>query len=244
MSLIKASSDHLVLSSDGSTKEVQFQIDGVEKASISSAGAFTSTTIDATALTGALPAISAASLTNVPAANITGTLPAIDGSNLTGLSSGLNEVDHWRITTDRATGSGSYAITANWERVDTYFEKIGTGMTESSGVFSFPSNGKWLVTHTLRANQVTGAARYVFFSIDVSVNSGGAYTGVAGGAICIPDAASSTDYSMGTVTHLLDVADKNATLVKFTGSTAAYIVIDGNTTSTETSALFQKVGDT
>ena len=37
-------------------------------------------------LTGALPAISGASLTNIPAANITGTLPAIDGSNLTGLS--------------------------------------------------------------------------------------------------------------------------------------------------------------
>ena len=65
MSLIKASSDHLVLSSDGSTKEVQFQIDGVEKASISSAGAFTSTTIDATALTGALPALDGSSLTGV-----------------------------------------------------------------------------------------------------------------------------------------------------------------------------------
>jgi len=157
---------------------------------------------------------------------------------------GLSEVDQWRITTDRSTSAGAYTITANWERVDTYFEKIGTGMTESSGIFSFPSNGKWLVTHTLRANQVTGATRYVFFSIDVSVNSGGAYTGVAGGAICIPDAASGTDYSMGTVTHLLDVADKDATLVKFTGSTAAYVVIDGNTSSTETSALFQKVGDT
>jgi hypothetical protein len=39
----------------------------VEKASISSAGAFTSTTIDATKLTGNLPAISGASLTNLPA---------------------------------------------------------------------------------------------------------------------------------------------------------------------------------
>ena len=38
-------------------------------------------------LSGALPAISAASLTNIPAANITGTLPAISGANLTGISS-------------------------------------------------------------------------------------------------------------------------------------------------------------
>ena len=65
MSTIKSSSDHLTLSSDGSGKEVKFQIDGVEKASISTAGAFTSTTIDATKLTGALPAISGANLTGV-----------------------------------------------------------------------------------------------------------------------------------------------------------------------------------
>ena len=89
MSTIKSSDEHLTLNADGSSKDIKFQANGVEKASISSSGAFTSTTIDATALTGNLPAISAASLTNVPAANITGTLPAIDGSNLTGISGGL-----------------------------------------------------------------------------------------------------------------------------------------------------------
>ena len=78
MSLIKASSDHLVLSSDGSTKEVQFQIDGVEKASISSAGAFTSTTIDATALTGALPALDGSSLTGVGGGKVLQQVSVID----------------------------------------------------------------------------------------------------------------------------------------------------------------------
>ena len=86
MSTIKSSDEHLTLNADGTSKDIKFQANGVEKASISSAGAFTSTTIDATALTGNLPAISAASLTNIPAANITGTLPAISGANLTGVS--------------------------------------------------------------------------------------------------------------------------------------------------------------
>ena len=67
MSTIKSSDEHLTLNADGTSKDIKFQANGVEKASISSAGAFTSTTIDATKLTGALP--------------------AIDGSNLTGLSS-------------------------------------------------------------------------------------------------------------------------------------------------------------
>ena len=37
-------------------------------------------------LSGALPAISAASLTSIPAGNLTGALPAISGANLTGIS--------------------------------------------------------------------------------------------------------------------------------------------------------------
>jgi hypothetical protein len=42
-------------------------------------------TVAASKLTGALPAISGASLTNIPAANITGTLPAISAANLTAI---------------------------------------------------------------------------------------------------------------------------------------------------------------
>ncbi len=65
MSTIKSSSEHLTLNADGASKDIKFQANGVEKASISSAGAFTSTTIDATALTGALPAIDGSSLTGI-----------------------------------------------------------------------------------------------------------------------------------------------------------------------------------
>ena len=64
MSTIKSSSEDLTLNADGSN-EVKFQINAVEKASINSSGLFTSTTIDATVLTGNLPAISGASLTGI-----------------------------------------------------------------------------------------------------------------------------------------------------------------------------------
>ena len=55
MSTIKSSDEHLTLNADGSSKDIKFQANGVEKASISSSGAFTSTTIDATKLTGTIP---------------------------------------------------------------------------------------------------------------------------------------------------------------------------------------------
>jgi uncharacterized Zn-binding protein involved in type VI secretion len=77
VSTIKSADEHLTLNADGSSKNILFQADGVQKASISSAGLFTSTTIDATVLTGNLPAISGASLTALNATNLgSGTVPA------------------------------------------------------------------------------------------------------------------------------------------------------------------------
>jgi hypothetical protein len=76
MSTIKSSDEHLTLNADGSSKDIKFQANGVEKASISSSGAFTSTTIDATKLTGALPAISGAALTGVGVAGISSSADA------------------------------------------------------------------------------------------------------------------------------------------------------------------------
>jgi hypothetical protein len=76
MSTIKSSNEHLTINADGSSKDIKFQANGVQKASISSAGLFTSTTIDATVLTGNLPAISGASLTALNASNLgSGTVP-------------------------------------------------------------------------------------------------------------------------------------------------------------------------
>ena len=95
------------------------------------------TSLTAANLSGALPAISAANLTSIPAANITGTLPAISGANLTGISAGITQADQWRINSQKSNSYGTAQVTANWERNDTSFQLIGSGMTESSGTFSF-----------------------------------------------------------------------------------------------------------
>jgi len=73
------------------------------------------------------------------ATKLTGNLPAISGASLTGISAGITEADQWRITSG-FTGDAD-PIASNWERNDTDFDKIGTGLTESSGVFTFPSTG-------------------------------------------------------------------------------------------------------
>ena len=70
---------------------------------------------------------------------------------------GISEIDQWRLSADLSitTLNTLTNITANWERNDnTGFGRVGTGMTESSGTFTFPSTGIYLITTT-----------FVFYSI-------------------------------------------------------------------------------
>jgi hypothetical protein len=57
---------------------------------------------------------------------------------------GITEADMHRITTN-FTGNTD-PVTNNWERVDdATFSKMGTGISVSSGIFSFPSTGLYFV---------------------------------------------------------------------------------------------------
>ena len=67
--------------------------------------------------------------------------------------------DEWRITSSITTGgSGSVHLNSNWERNDTAgFGLLGTGMTESSGTFSFPSTGIYEIQANLYGNAPSGS---------------------------------------------------------------------------------------
>ena len=79
---------------------------------------------------------------------LTGTLPAVSGANLTGISAGITMADQWRVTS--AFSGNATPIANNWERNDTAptLSYLGSQMTESSGIFTFPStrdirNSSW-----------------------------------------------------------------------------------------------------
>ncbi len=78
---------------------------------------------------------------------LSGALPAISGASLTGITAGITMADQWRLNTDLVMSQNTDTnITANWERVDSDgFGQLGTGMTESSGVFTFPSTGIYII---------------------------------------------------------------------------------------------------
>jgi len=58
-------------------------------------------------------------------------------------SGGINGLQTFRLTANRTGGAGY--ITSNWEEDDTDYEALGSFISESSGVFSFSSTGKYLI---------------------------------------------------------------------------------------------------
>jgi len=112
VSKIKSDDSDITIDASGSGRDIKFQANGVEKASISSAGAFTSTTIDATKLTGNLPAISGAALTGVGVSGISSSADAtaitIDSSENVGIGTGSPSVNV-HIVDDATEGTPTFA---------------------------------------------------------------------------------------------------------------------------------------
>ncbi len=164
-----------------------------------------------------------------------GTLKRIDYSLIKG--GGITEADQFRLTAN-LTSQGD--ITSNLERNDsTAFSKIGTGMTESSGIFTFPSTGIYKVSTTIRA--YSSASDVVSIEIKVTTDNS-SYSVVADAAA----GDNSTSKSQtGTISSFVDVTDTSNVKVKFrAGSLSSGTVIEGNSSYNKTVFEFIRLGDT
>ena len=190
-------------------------------------------------LSGTLPAVSAANLTNIPAANLTGTLPAISGANLTGITAGITMADQWRLSSN-FSNDGANLINANWERVDnTNWSGIGSSMTESSGIFSFPTTGIYLIELTARGTASGAARQYAGAFIQTGVSS--TYTNVADS---YGNCAANSYYFNTKCSTIFDVTNTTTHTVRFYAESAAACSYSGNTNQNQTFVTFLRLGDT
>ena len=167
----------LTLSGTNGVVGAGFTVDASGVSVTAGVGTFSSigagASVPAAGLTGSLPTISAANCTNIPAANITGTLPAISGANLTGLSAGVTMANSWNCS----SGFNYQATTDITSWSEDTSGKVGTGMSQSSGIFTFPSTGIYRIRFSNSTYNIGAAEnRYVGAFIRLSTNSGGSYS--------------------------------------------------------------------
>jgi hypothetical protein len=157
---------------------------------------------------------------------------------------GIEMADQWRVTAASST-SGQVEIDSNWERVDSRgLGTIGTAMTESSGIFSFPSTGVYVVTINVKSYQGSGDQRYVHAYI-LSTTDNSSYDRVAESSMWFTSAGDSgSKYGSSTCNVLFDVTNTSTHKIKFRKNSEATITTEGDTDINLTFATFIRLGDT
>ena len=166
-----------------------------------------------------------------------GQVLSTNGSGALSFVNAITEVDQWRLQSDVSSNGVITDLVRNPEPSATY---IGTGMSVSSGVFTFPSTGKWLVlvNAVFNIDDSDSVLLYRSYSNNNNYNTASIATDGNNGT-------GTARNGSGTAFHFMDVTDTSQVKVRFnvqslgTGSNAA-----GTTTSNETSMLFVRLGDT
>ena len=123
-------------------------------------------------------------------------------------------VDQWRATTNTGVSQSTSTDVTNWERVDgTAFGTLNGGMTESSGVFTFPSTGIYKVEFVPYFND-TESNNAIRGMIKMTTDNS-SYSSIAQNQQGVPD-VDTYNYGSVYVCALVDITNTSQCKVKFT----------------------------
>jgi hypothetical protein len=157
---------------------------------------------------------------------------------------GITMADQWRLSASANGLSGaSNKISSNWERTDTDgYGTIGSAMTQSSGEFSFPATGIYLLTFKMNGKSTTASNnRYANGNIYTSTDSGSSVDIAARGAGS--SAGNLWDFET-TAIFIFDVTNTSTHKVQFGYEFESTTQIYGNTDDSQTCVTFIRLGDT
>jgi len=167
---------------------------------------------------------------------------SITNSGISGISAGITEYDAWYLTANK-TSTG--VLDANLIRNNRTANAapLGTGMSESSGVFTFPSTGKYLVivqaTYELAGGDNVSVHTEVTTDNSNYVDIAHAFDGNGGSNNRLGGNASFS---------FIDVTDTSNVKVRFyadsINSGSAVRGIDSSSTFVQTAFHFIRIGDT
>ena len=170
--------------------------------------------------------------------NTTGTMA------LTSDTGGLTEADSWRLTTNFS--GDATPIASNLERDDVRGNGLlGTGMTQSSGVFTFPSTGIYLVVFQATfVNQGPVSADNGISPV-INVTTDGGSNWYTGARRYMFGHGSVNYYTLSEVFKIVDVTDTSQVKVRFDiQNNGNNFTVEGHTDINNTAMYFIRLGDT
>jgi len=158
---------------------------------------------------------------------------------------GITEADFWRLTTDFQSGTGA-DITSNLERVDTHgWGALGTGMSQSSGIFTFPSTGYWKIGFQGQLSHASSGYARDNGGLIYATTNNSSYTLVSMASCSFDGNTDGVSYNSFYTEALFDVTDTSNFKIKFHyDASDSAIILRGNTDYNKTSFTFVRLGDT
>jgi hypothetical protein len=191
-------------------------------------------------------AVTDAKISALTASKLTGALPAISGASLTNLpASGITMHDSWCVNAGYSVPNGSSQITSNWSRNTTSsFGSIGSAMTESSGLFTFPSTGIYYIYFRgFFYRGSSGDHRYLGLNIEMTTNNNSSDTTVASTYTNFKYIEGNT-YQQCAVDYTFDVTDVSTHKVKFSTEALNTGLTAGDIGGRRFALTFTRLGDT
>ena len=170
-----------------------------------------------------------------------------DGTAVVAASGGgITVASQWRVTADftgASSGSAAGQIDSNWEEADnpTGFGVLGSSMTESSGIFTFPSTGYWWIQAHGEFYYDSGT-QYQYMAIRTTHDDGTWATATNPGQ---GSDGSSSHYFQCDSSYVFDVTSTSTHKVAFkVGVEDANVTTKGDSGYNETHVTFIRLGDT
>ena len=169
---------------------------------------------------------------------------AVTAAKSSGLATtnGITMADSWIITSSYDT-TGTNTIDSNWSRTTDSISVtgvVGSAMTQSSGVFTFPSTGIYLVGMQIYF-LTAGARTYVGVLHDFSTDSGSSYSQILTG---YGNGYTTSAYIMHQSFQVYDITNTSTNRIRFRTEVSGLVSVQGNSGQKRTGAMFIRLGDT
>ena len=153
---------------------------------------------------------------------------------------GVENITTFRLSTNFTMGTGA-DITTNWGV--TGGAQLGTAISESSGIFTFPQTGYYMIESQLFLQRIQGDSDYIGIEIKATTNNS-SYATIFQNYTFIPNTANIHHYVYGS--SIFDVTDVSNYKVKlaYQSESATNIRVVGNTSMDRTFIRFIRLGDT
>ena len=169
-----------------------------------------------------------------------GTLRKSAASRLkTYIGGGIIQADQWRLTAN-ITGTNA-VISSNLSQVSGAV--VGTGMSVSSGIFTFPETGVYLIILNLEWQLIVNSDN-VFLSLNLTTDNS-SYSEIARPGFSNKMGSDTADGITSTGFAFVDITNTSTHKVKFeTESMASSTVFAGDANANKTTFSFIRLGDT